>query len=157
LEKPVLLDIALAAVLALAGVSGFVLWIRRAAANTRTIDAPAGEPDGLFRGGVMARHVLTSGSLARLELFDWGVRLSGTVISRWIVPTWEARYDQLAIAELATLPASRIAVWLRVRGEPHAIGFLTADSQEILTLLQERGVPVNRVITQVRRVEELYR
>ena len=151
-----LLEIALAAVLVLAGISGFVLWIRRAAANARTIDPPAGGPSALFRGGVMARHILTSGSLARLELFDWGVRLSGTVISRWIVPTWEATYDQLAIAELVTLPASRIAVWLRLRGEPHAIGFLTVDHREILTLLQERGVPVNRVITQVRRVEELY-
>jgi hypothetical protein len=153
----VLLEIALAVVLALAGISGFVLWIKRAAANARTIDPPAGGPAALFRGGVMARHILTSGSLARLELFDWGVRLSGTVISRWIVPTWEATYDQLAVAELVTLPASRIAVWLRLRGEPHAIGFLTGDHREILTLLQERGVPVNRAVTQVRRVEELYR
>ena len=152
-----LLEIALVVVLVLAGSSSFVLWIRRAAGNARTIDPPAGGPAALFRGGVMARHVLTSGSLARLELFDWGVRLSGTVISRWIVPTWEATYDQLAVAELVTLPASRIAVWLRLRGEPHAIGFLTGDHREILTLLQERGVPVNRAVTQVRRVEELYR
>jgi len=31
------------------------------------------------------------------------------LISRWIVPTWEARYDELAIAELVALPSSRIA------------------------------------------------
>ena len=152
-----LLEIVLAAVLVLAGISGFAWWIRLAGANARAIGAPAGEPEGLFRGGVMCRHLLTSGSLARLEFFDWGVRLRGTVLARWIIPTWEARYDQLAIAELVTLPASRIAVWLRLRGDPHAIGFLTMDSRDILTLLQEHDVPVNRSIVQVRRVEELYR
>jgi hypothetical protein len=157
LGEPVLLELVLAAVLALLVVSGIALWVRRAAAGARIIDAPAGEPDELFRGGVMSRHIITSGSLARLEVFDWGVRLRGTVVSRWIVPTWEATYDQLAIAELVALPASRIAVWLRLRGEPGAIGFLSeGSSQDILALLQERGVPVNRSLTQIRRVEELY-
>jgi hypothetical protein len=153
----VLLDISLGVVIALAGISGFAAWIRRAAANSRTIDAPAGGSDALFRGGVMARHIMTSGTLVRLEFFDWGVRLSGTMLARWIVPTWEATYDQLAVAELVSLPASRIAVWLRLRGEAHAIGFLTMDSRDILTLLQQHDVPVNRAITQVRRVGELYR
>jgi len=152
-----LLEIVLAAVLVVAGISGFAWWIRLAGANARAIGAPPGDPVGLFRGGVMCRHLLTSGSLARLEFFDWGVRLRGIVIARWIVPTWEARYDQLAVAELVTLPASRIAVWLRLRGDPHAIGFLTMDSRDILTLLQDHDVPVNRSIVQVRRVEELYR
>jgi hypothetical protein len=151
-----LLEIILATVIALLCILGIFLWIRLAAASARAIGAPAGEPDRLFRGGVMCRYLITSGSLARLEFFDWGVRLHGTVISRWIVPTWEARYDQLAIAELVTLPASRIAVWLRLRGEPGAIGFLTEHSPDILTQLQQRGVPVNRSVTQIRRVEELY-
>ena len=38
-------------------------------------------PDELFRGGVMSRHLITSGTLARLEVFDWGVRLRSPVIS----------------------------------------------------------------------------
>jgi len=150
------MEIVLGAVLALAGISGIAVWIRRAKASGRAIDTPAGEPDRIFRGGIMGRHVMTSGPLVRLELFDWGVRLRGTVVSRWVVPTWEARYDQLAIAELVTLPASRITVWLRLRGEPSPIGFLTDDSREILTLLAGHGVPVNRSITEVRRVADLY-
>ncbi|HEY2285625.1 MAG TPA: hypothetical protein VGH88_07770 [Streptosporangiaceae bacterium] len=151
-------EIVLAAVLAAGCVAGTWRWIRLARASARATAAPAGagEPDGLFRGGIMARHILTSGTLVRLEMFDWGVRLRGTATFRWIIPTWEARYDELAIAELVSLPASRICVWLRPRGGSHAIGFLSGDSQEILARLQDQGVPVNRAVTRVRRVAELY-
>ena len=150
------LAVVLVLVLVVLGIGGVVLWTRLAASNARVIDAPAGEPDTLFRGGVMGRHIITSGSLVRLEFFDWGLRLRGIAVSRWLVPTWEARYDELAIAELVSLPASRIAVWLRLRGEPAAIGFLSDRSNAILPLLEARGVPVNRSVTQIRRVEELY-
>jgi hypothetical protein len=143
--------------IALLCVYGLVRWIRRAGANKRTIGAPPGELDDLFRGGVMGRGIMTSGSLARLEIFSWGVRLQGIVLFRWIVPIWEATYDQLAMAELVTLPASRMAVWLRLTGGSGGIGFLGDHSQQILDLLQEKGVPVNRAVTQVRKVDELYR
>jgi hypothetical protein len=149
---------ALAALLAVLCVVGIGMWIRLAAANKRTIEAPDGKLEDLFRGGVMCRHVITSGSLARLEVFDWGVRLSGSAIVSWIVPTWEARYDELAIAELVALPASRIAVWFRLRREAGAggIAFLSDHNLAILPLLERHGVPVNRAVTKIRRVEELY-
>jgi hypothetical protein len=150
------LAVVLVLVLVVLCIGGVVLWTRLAASNKRVIGAPAGEPDTLFRGGVMCRYVITSGSLVRLEFFDWGVRLRGVAVSRWLVPTWEAKYDELAIAELVSLPASRIAVWLRLRGEPAAIGFLSDRSNAILPLLESHGVPVNRAVTQVKRVEELY-
>jgi hypothetical protein len=138
---------------------GIAVWTRAAAVNVRRIgDAPDGELRELFRGGVMGRHVLTSGPLVRLEFFDWGVRLRGSAISRWVVPTWEARFDELAIAELVTLPASRIAVWFRLReADPRAIGFLCDRSAEVLRVLERHGVPVNRAVTRIRRVDELYR
>ena len=151
-----MLQIVIVALLVLLCAGGLALWIRLAAANTRTIDAPAGELTALFRGGVMARHVITSGSLARLEFFDWGVRLRGTVISSWIVPTWEARYDELSRAGLVALPASRIAVWLRLRGERGAIAFLSDHSRHILPVLEKHGVLVSDEVTKIRRVEELY-
>ncbi|HEX6933214.1 MAG TPA: hypothetical protein VF162_13800 [Streptosporangiaceae bacterium] len=137
---------------------GIAAWTRAAAVNARLIsDAPGGEPSELFRGGVMGRHVLTSGPLVRLEFFDWGVRLRGSAISRWVVPTWEARFDELAIAELVTLPASRIAVWFRLReADPRAIGFLCDRSSEVLRVLERNGVPVNKAVTRIRRVEDLY-
>jgi hypothetical protein len=150
------LGIALFILLVVLCVSGLFMWVRLAARNTRVIDAPDGKLEDLVVGGVMARHVITSGTLVRLELFDWGVRLRGTVIARWVVPTWEARYDELAIAELVALPQSRIAVCFRLRDNGGAIAFLSNRSQDILRQLARHGVPVSRAVTQIRRVEEMY-
>ena len=152
------LPIVLVLVLAVLCVAGVFIWTRLAATNTRIVGAPAAELGELFRGGVMGRYVMTSGTLVRLEFYDWGIRLRGTAISRWVVPTWEARYDELAIAELVALPASRIAVWFRLRdADPHTIAFLSDRSLEILPVLEKHGVPVSRSVTRIRRVEELYR
>ena len=148
--------ILLIVVLALAAIVGLTVWIRRTASCGRTTDAPAGELARSFTGDVMCRSAITSGGFARLEFFDWGVRLRGVAVSRWIVPTWEARYDELDLAELVKLRFSRIAVWLRVRGEPGGIGFLTSFSKDILRELAARDVQVNRAIAEVRRTAELY-
>jgi hypothetical protein len=149
--------ILLIVVLALAVITGLTIWIRRAASCGRTTEVPSGELTRSYVGDVMCRSAMTSGGLARLEFFDWGLRLRGIrFVSSWIVPTWEARYDELAIAELVSMRFSRVAVWLRVRGEPGGIGFLTHFSEEILRQLEAREVPVNRAITQVRSAAELY-
>ena len=152
-----LVDIVVVVVLALAVAAGLGIWIRRAASCGRTIDVDAAEIDRVFWGGVMCRNLITSGTLARLEFFDWGVRIRGTAISRWIVPTWEARYEELAIAELVSLRWSRIGVWFRLRLDAGGMAFLSYHSNEILPLLESHGVPVNRSLAQVKRVEELYR
>ncbi len=115
MEDKMHFEVILIVLLVVMCIAGLVMWTRLAASNKRTTDAPAGEPEEVFRGGIMCRYVVTSGSLVRLELFDWGIRLRGTPISRWVVPTWEARYDELAIAELVALPASRIAAPTAVR------------------------------------------
>jgi hypothetical protein len=104
----------------------------------------------------MCKYLITSGSLAVLELFDWGVRIRGIVISRWLVPTWEARWDDLAIAELVALPHSRIAVWFRLRGEPDGMAFLSNRNRDILRALEGHEVPVNRSVARINRVAELY-
>jgi hypothetical protein len=154
---PLAIVLVLVLVLVVLTAAGILIWTRLVATNRRIIEAPDGELRDLFRGGIMGRHVITSGTLARLEFFDWGIRLRGTMISGWVVPTWEARFDELAIAELVALPASRIAVWFRLRdGDPRAIAFLSERSQKILPLLEQHGVPVNRAVTRIRRVEELY-
>jgi hypothetical protein len=143
--------------LAVVAGAGLFFWIRRAKSCGRTIDASAGDPVALFYGGVMCRHLVTSGSLARLEFYDWGVRLRGNVVSRWVVPTWEARYDELAIAELVALRWSRVAVWMRLRGRQDGIAFLANGSADVLRQLERHDVLVNRSVAQIKRVEELYR
>jgi hypothetical protein len=144
-------------VLALAVIAGLAFWIRRAASCRRTIDVPAADFDRVFWGGVMCRALITSGNLARLEFYDWGVRIRGTAISRWIVPRWEARYEELAIAELVSLRWSRLGVWFRLREDEGGMAFLSYHSNEILPLLENHSVPVNRSLAQIKRVDELYR
>jgi hypothetical protein len=144
-------------VLALAVIAGLAFWIRRAASCRRTIDVPAADFDRVFWGGVMCRALITSGNLARLEFYDWGVRIRGTAISRWIVPRWEARYEELAIAELVSLRWSRLGVWFRLREDEGGMAFLSYLSNEILPLLENHSVPVNRSLAQIKRVDELYR
>jgi hypothetical protein len=143
-------------VLALAAIVGLTVWVRRTRSCGRTTNAPSGDLTKSYVGDVICRSAITSGGLARLEFFDWGVRLRGIAVSRWIVPTWEARYDELAVAELVKLRFSRIAVWLRVRGEAGGIGFLTSFSQDILRDLEARDVLVNRAIAEVRSTADLY-
>lgn len=137
--------------------AGLVTWIRRARSCARIIDAPEGDPEYMFLGGIMCRNLTTSGTMVKLEMFDWGVRIRGIAPTRWVVPTWEARYDDMAIAELVSSPFSRIAVWLRLRGEADGMGFLSDRSQDILKVLQAHEVPVNRAITRFKRVDDLYR
>lgn len=156
-----MIAVVLIVVLVVAAAGGLVRWSRLTSAGQRTIQAPQGELEDLFRGGVMSRHILTSGPLVRLECYDWGVRLRGSAISRWVVPTWEAGYDELAIARLVALPASRITVWFRLRGaQPDdvasAIGFLSDHSALVIRQLEKHGVPVDRHVTQIRQVKELY-
>lgn len=149
--------IALVVVLVVAIIAGLTVWVRRTASCGRTIQVPSGELARSYNGDVICRSGMTSGRFARLEFFDWGIRLHGIAILRnWVVPTWEARYDELAVAERVTVRFSRIAVWLRVRGEPGGIGFLSYFSEEILGQLAARDVPVNRAVAQVRSTAELY-
>ena len=140
------------------GVLGVATWIRGARACQRILEtsAPAGESELTCYGGIMCRGLMTSGNLVRLDLMDWGVRMRGIPISRWIVPRWEARYAELAIAELVVTPFSRIVVWFRVQGEPGGMGFLTDRSRDILNVMEKHEVLVNRSVQQIRSAEDMY-
>lgn len=137
-------------------VVGVVTSIRRVRSCRRIINAPAGETELACYGGVMCRALMTSGLLVRLDLMDWGVRIRGIPLARWLVPQWEARYEELAVAELVRTPFSRIAVWFRVQGEPGGMGFFTQQSRDILTGLQKHDVTVNRAVQQIRSPADMY-
>jgi hypothetical protein len=130
------------------------IWSRRAAASARRIGAPANEPERTLYGDALTRSGVMSGSFARLEFHDWGVRLRGTAVTRWVVPTWEARYDELAIADLVA-SRSRLGVWLRLTGGAGGIGFLTSNSQEATRALEAHGVTVNKSVAQLGQVTDL--
>jgi hypothetical protein len=147
--------ILLIAVVAVLAATALVVWSRRAAACARKIDAPAGQPERMLYGDVLCRSVMTSGSFARLEIHDWGVRLRGVPMTRWIVPTWEARYEDLAIAEVVA-SRSRLGVWLRLRGGAGGIGFLTSNSQEATRALEAHGVRVDRSVVPFAQLTDLY-
>jgi hypothetical protein len=116
------------------------------------------ERERIFIGDVMRKHVVTSGGLARLEIYDWGVRVRGMPLSKWLVSTWEASFDEIALAGLVTTPHSRIAVWLRLRqGLGDGDAFLSTWHDDILELLDKHGVPVNRVVSTIGNRAELYR
>jgi hypothetical protein len=136
--------------------AGLFTWVRRARSCARVIGVPEGSEEKLYFGGMMCKNLTTSGSMVKLEMFDWGVRISGIAPVRWVVPTWEARYEELAIAELVASPYSRIAVWLRLRGEADGMGFLSSYGQEILRFLEKHEVPVNRALARIKRVDDLY-
>jgi hypothetical protein len=137
--------------------AGLAIWGRRARSCARIIDAPGGTSEREFLGGIMCKKLTTSGTMVKLEMFDWGVRIRGIPLVRWVVPTWEARYEELAIAELVSSPFSRIAVWFRLRGEAGGMGFLSQWHEDILKVLQAHEVPVNRAVATFNRVDELYR
>lgn len=146
----------LLALLVVMVVVGVVTLLRRARACQRIIDAPDGEVEQVWYGGVLCREMITSGTLVKLEALDWGIRMRGVPLTRWYIPQWEARYDELAIAELVVMQHSRIAVWFRLRGETGGMGFLSNWSQDILNRLQGHDVPVNRSVQQIRRPAEMY-
>jgi hypothetical protein len=148
--------ILLVAALVVIGAASVVIWLRRAKSCSRVIGVEAGASLQEYAGDVMCRYVMTSGSFARLEFHDWGVRIRGVVATKWFVPTWEARYSELALTELVT-SRSRVAVWFRLRAEPGGFGFLSArSSQDILTELEKHDVKVSRASAEFKRVAELY-
>jgi hypothetical protein len=133
-----------------------VSWVRRSRACERIIGAPDGELEMACYGGVMCRTMMTSGGLVRLDMLDWGVRMRGVPLTRWYMPQWEARYEELAIAELVVTTHSRITVWFRVRAEPGGMGFMSYRSRDILDVLQRHDVPVNRSVQQIRGPADMY-
>jgi hypothetical protein len=146
----------LAAVAAVVLAAWLISTIRRASACRRIIGAPDGELELVCYGGVICNGLITSGILVRLDLFEWGVRIRGIPASRWIVPRWEARYDELAIAELVATSFSRNAVWFRLRGESGGMGFLSDRSPDIFRALERHEVPVNRSVQRVKNIAEMY-
>jgi hypothetical protein len=137
-----------AGALALVGVAAGYWGMRQQASSaSRVISKPESPPESVFLGGAPTPTVSATTPLARLELFGWGVRLSSC--ARWLrylplsVPTWEARYDELAVVR----SVSRIGtsgLRLAVAGSADAVVFWTSQWPDILDRLAVAGASVDR-------------
>jgi hypothetical protein len=77
---------------------------RRGALTSASEGWPADDLVAVFSGGLlswsgkpMGMPVTTSGGLARLEFYGWGIRVRGKGFLRRLLPTFEARFEESAL------------------------------------------------------------
>jgi len=136
-------------VLVPAGLVFIVVGLRRNAVRlTRTIGVPAAAPLVTFRGGYWSR--VTGGTRrywAKLEFFDWGIRLRAGNPGGFLLPVYELRYDELTDAQLV---ATRLASGIRFRSDalraPLNFETYSGSIPRIVDLLEQRNVSVNRQV-----------
>jgi hypothetical protein len=131
-------------VLALSASVVGVRWVRHVfAESAREIAMPDATLEIAFLGGLRSGSMSATWPLVRLECFDWGIRLRGSARPwRRLIPTWEARYADLAIVQLVSSMSTGIR--FAATGRTNAVVFWTFKSSEIMDHLDARGVPVDR-------------
>jgi hypothetical protein len=138
-------------IFAFAVVAGTVaLFRRRSAKSSRTIAVPAEAPTAAWKGGLRTQTVNATSGTATLELFDWGVRVRGRGFWQVLLPAWEARYGELAIAQLIEWPIANHGVLMRAGSSVAPLVFVTLRDREILEALAARGVLVDRSVSRLR-------
>lgn len=114
------------------------------------IGTPEAPPERTFAGGLWSATGNAIWPLARLDLLEWGIRVRGNVPGlRWLVPAWEARYGELAGAQLIRVPIASHGVYLRTAGPADSIVFWTRRGTEILDHLQIHAVPADRSVNRL--------
>ena len=100
---------------------------------------------------------VTGVPLTRLEFFSWGIRLRGSSRPvRWLIAPWEARYEELATAQLVS--SAWTGIRFAVTGSTDAVVFLSfKSSAEILDELEARGVCVDRSMKSIRQAGGTHR
>jgi hypothetical protein len=131
------------------GFAGVIVGLRRNAVRlTRRIAVPQADPAVTFRGGFWSRITGgTKGYRAKLEFFDWGIRLRGSKLGGFLLPVYEIRYHELIDVQMV---ATRLRHGIRLRSEalPAPMNFETYRDTipRIVVQLEERNVPVNRQV-----------
>jgi len=141
---------------ALAVIVGFSVVTRK---SDRTIDPSlkSGLLLSTYTGGL--RWPSRSGTgignatvpLARLEIFEWGIRLTGSARPlRLVVPTWEVNYGEITEVGMVKSPLMKgSGIRFRARAPRSPIVFWTSQGLEILDRLQEHGVGVDRSVAEL--------
>jgi hypothetical protein len=111
----------------------------------------AGEPpERMFTGGLWSAAGNAIWPLARLELLGWGIRVRGSTRGlQWLVPAWQARYEELTGAQLIWAPIASRGVYVRTPAAAGSIVFWSRQGAGILDHLQAHGVPADRSVTRL--------
>jgi len=110
--------------------------------------------------------VITTNGLARLEFFGWGIRVRGKVLVRWLLPTWEARFEELSSARPLFAPLGRQGMFFAARNVPAGsrgrggglsdrIVFWTGKGAEIVARLEQFGVRADFSEVRIGRLYEI--
>ena len=136
-----------------------VTWFRKLRWMTDKPDRTLGMPDtpviAVWEGGLRTSMINSTAPTAYLELFDWGVRVHGRGLWRWLLPTWEVRYAELSMAQLIEFPIANSGVLMRTSGPIVPLVFVARlhRSCEVLDQLEVQGVPVDWSVTRLRRID----
>lgn len=110
----------------------------------------SGRPERSFVGGVWSQTMNAIWPLARLELFDQGIRLrAGLRLLGWLIPVWEARYADLTAAQLIATPSGGRGVCVYPIGPAGPIVFWSRRAADIIDHLQLHAVPIDHSVTQL--------
>ncbi len=139
-----------ALVVTAATIAGF-RWF--AGKSTRRLSSAQETPVAVWKGGLRTRMVNATAGTAKLELFEWGLRISGRGLWRVVAPIWEARYQELTNAQAVRWPIANPGVLMRTDGSAVPIVFVTHRGREVLDALEARGVPVNRSVARLRQAD----
>jgi hypothetical protein len=113
--------------------------------------AGSGPPERAFIGGLWSASGSAIWPLARLELFGWGIGVRlGTRVLGWLIPAWDARYEDIGGAQRIFVPIANRGVHIRALTAAGPIVFWTRRGADILDHLQLHGVPVDWAVGRVR-------
>jgi hypothetical protein len=147
--------------LALSGIAAGFWGMRQSTRSAaRVLGMPQTPPQAVFVGWALTATVTVGWPLARLELLEWGIRLGASArplaLLPLSIPTWEARYE-----ELATVRSVRgiLSSGLRfaVAGKSDAVVFWSFQLLEILDRLETAGAMVDRSPVPLRQAGGIYK
>ena len=129
------------------------LFATRRTLTPRPGGALAARWTGGYKSGYKTGRVTSTWGTAQLEMFDWGIRVSGYWLWKLILPTWEVRYQEVRSAQHVRWPIGNQGVLLRTDGSAMPIVFSTTRVPQILVQLAMRGVSVEQEVARLKLID----